>query len=192
MTTHKVLALVEDECVKLTEADSVLYIPDPELNGLTDEDSYEWDDKKSDSINNFGHRMLNTMCDVFPHYRDKAAKMDSPPTSGLSLATTTKKKQKKAKVSQEIFWPKEFPVFDVNVSKLIVKLVDDDVLSVATELESMKMFITENFINEILNQPNLYAQQKNVLLNVTKNELQVVFGAFLLSGYAKYPNKRLY
>ena len=45
-------------------------------------------------------------------------------------------------------------------------------------------------MNEILYQTNLYAQQKNVSLNVTKNELCVVFGAFLLSGYSKYPNKR--
>ena len=56
----------------------------------------------------------------------------------------------------------------------------------------MKMFITENFMNEILNQTNTYAQQKNVSLNITKNELRVIFGAFLLSGYAKYLNKRLY
>ena len=55
LTTHKVLTLVEEESVKLTEADSVLYIPDPELNGLTDEDSYESDDKKLGNINNLGH-----------------------------------------------------------------------------------------------------------------------------------------
>ena len=41
------------------------------------------------------------------------------------------------------------------------------------------MFITKDFINEILDQTNLYAHQKNVSLNVTKNELWVVFGAFL-------------
>ena len=45
-------------------------------------------------------------------------------------------------------------------------------------------------MNEILNQTNLYAQQKKVSLSVTKNELWMVFEAFLLSGYAKYPNKR--
>ena len=54
------------------------------------------------------------------------------------------------------------------------------------------MFIIEDFMTEILNQTNIYSQQKNVSLNVTKHELSVVFGAFLLSGYAKYSNKRLY
>ena len=51
------------------------------------------------------------------------------------------------------------------------------------------MFITEDFMNEIFNQTNLYAQQSNVSLNVTKNELWMVFGAFSLFGYAKYPIK---
>ena len=71
--------------------------------------------------------MLNTLCDVFPHYRDEAAKMDEalPPISGLSPAATTEKKGKKAKVSQEILWPKEFPVFEINHAKPIVTLVDN-------------------------------------------------------------------
>ena len=48
--------------------------------------------------------MLNTVCDVVPHSGDEAAEMDEalPSTSGLLPAATTKKKRKKAKVSQEI------------------------------------------------------------------------------------------
>ena len=137
--------------------------------------------------------MLNTLCDVFPHYRNEAAEMDKslPPTSRLSPAATTKKKRKNAKVSQEILWQKEFTVFDINHSKPIVKSADDG--TVATELEFLKMFISQDFMNEISNQTKLYAQQKNVSLNVTKNEFWVIFGAFLLSGYVKYPKKkRLY
>ena len=33
---------------------------------------------------------------------------------------------------------------------------------------------------------------KNVTLDVIFDEMLVMFGGFLLSGYAKYPNKRLY
>ena len=72
---------------------------------------------------------------------------------------------------------KRSSVFGINHSKLIVKLVDDEVSTVAIELELLKMFM-----NEILNQTSLYAQQKNFSLNVTKNKLWVVFGVFLLSG----------
>ena len=43
----------------------------------------------------------------------------------------------------------------------LLKIVDDEVSTVATKLEFLKMLITEDFINEILNQTNLYAQQKN-------------------------------
>ena len=51
-------------------------------------------------------------------------------------------------------------------------------------LELLKMLITEYFMNQILNQTNLYVQQKKVSLKVTKNELWVLFGAFFLSSYA--------
>ena len=65
--------------------------------------------------------MLNTLYDVFPHYRDEVAEIDEtlPLTFGLLPSATTKKKRKKAKISQETLVPKEF-VFDVNLSKPIV------------------------------------------------------------------------
>jgi hypothetical protein len=47
-------------------------------------------------------------------------------------------------------------------------------------------------LGEIVRQSNLYALQKNKFLNLTLDEIYIVFGAFLLSGYGKYPNKRLY
>ena len=46
---------------------------------------------------------------------------------------------------------KEVPVFDQNHSKLIVKIVEDEVSNVVTELELLKMFITKDFVIEILN-----------------------------------------
>ncbi|XP_064480960.1 piggyBac transposable element-derived protein 2-like [Ornithodoros turicata] len=39
---------------------------------------------------------------------------------------------------------------------------------------------------------NLYAAQKNTDLSVTEDEILVLLGGLLLSGYAKYPNKMMF
>ena len=98
------MVIIKDESAELTEADLILHIPDPKLHGLTDKDCDESDDETLGNTNHLGKGMLKTVCDVVPHYRDEAAKIDEalPSTSGLSPAVTTKKKRKKAKVSQEI------------------------------------------------------------------------------------------
>ena len=54
------------------------------------------------------------------------------------------------------------------------------------------MFWSEEIIEHIVTQSNKYAQQKNVTLNLTKEELYVLLWAMLLSGYSKFPNKRMY
>ena len=113
---HKVLPrsiMIENKSAKLTEAASVLHILDPELNGLTDENFDEFDDETVGNINHLGKGMLNMLCNVVPHCRDKAAEMDEALSfsPGLSPAAATKKKRKKAKVSQEIFIEKRSSCF---------------------------------------------------------------------------------
>lgn len=61
-----------------------------------------------------------------------------------------------------------------------------------TPLEFFHLFFDEEVLANIEEQTNLYAQQKNCTLQMTRNELLVIFGGLLLSGYGKYPNKRLY
>ena len=66
------------------------------------------------------------------------------------------------------------------------------VTSITEELELLKLFFSDDFVHFMVDQTNLDASQKNVTLDVTFDEMWVMFGEFLLSGYAKYPNKRLY
>ena len=47
-------------------------------------------------------------------------------------------------------------------------------------------------MSKIVEETNTYGQQKNKELNFTKEELYVLLGGMLLSGYAKYPNKRMF
>lgn len=47
-------------------------------------------------------------------------------------------------------------------------------------------------MSKILYETNKYSLQKNSHLNVKIDELYAFLGGLLLSGYAKYPNKRMY
>ena len=84
------------------------------------------------------------------------------PSLTYHLLQQQKRNERKSRVSQEILSQKEVPVFDINPSKAIVKIVGNKVSTVPTEIESLKMFTIGDFINEILNQTNLYAQQEHI------------------------------
>lgn len=68
----------------------------------------------------------------------------------------------------------------------------DKAMECTDPLDFFTLFFDSELIDYICEQSNLYASQKNVDLNLTRDELLVVMGGMLLSGYAKYPNKRLY
>lgn len=54
------------------------------------------------------------------------------------------------------------------------------------------LFFTDDLLRHICTQSNLYASQKNCNLGLDTEELLVVIRGFLLSGYAKYRNKRMF
>lgn len=68
----------------------------------------------------------------------------------------------------------------------------DEAMECQTPVDFFSLFFSDEIIDLIVEQSNLYASQKNVALNLTREELLVVFGGMLMSGYAKYPNKRLF
>lgn len=98
----------------------------------------------------------------------------------------------KKKKTHELQWCESIPIFDINSARPNIPPLPSCVLDVKDQLDLLKQFFTETFIDHIVSQSNLYAQQKNYQLNLTHNEVWVMFGSFLLSGYAKYPNKRMY
>ena len=59
-------------------------------------------------------------------------------------------------------------------------------------VDFFKLFFDEDLMSKIVEETNTYGQQKNKELNFTKEELYVLLGGMLLSGYAKYPNKRMF
>ncbi|XP_054259672.1 piggyBac transposable element-derived protein 2-like [Macrosteles quadrilineatus] len=68
----------------------------------------------------------------------------------------------------------------------------DEAMECETPVDFFSLFFNNALLDHICEQSNLYALRKNVNLNLTNEELLVFFGGLLLSGYVKYPNKRLY
>lgn len=109
------------------------------------------------------------------------------PNAAYNLQTKTNK----TPVPKKRKWSNQKLPFGIQ-QNCSVKNPPDIVYEKKTPLEFFYLFFDEEVLANIENQTNLYAQQKNYNLNMTRSELLVVFGGLLLSGYGKYPNKRLY
>lgn len=96
--------------------------------------------------------------------------------------------KKKAQIDQ---WTELEPTFSLN-SFCDPTPCSDEAMECQTPLDFFSLFLCDDLLDLICEQSNLYASQKNVLLNLTRDELLVFFGGLLMSGYAKYPNKRMF
>jgi len=98
----------------------------------------------------------------------------------------------KKKNEVPIVWSSEKPKFSIITDKSEHSDISADIISAESEYEIFRLFIDDQFIEHVVEQTNLYAEQRNKNLNVSKFEILVMVGGFLLSGYAKYTNKRFY
>ncbi|XP_022206513.2 chimeric ERCC6-PGBD3 protein-like [Nilaparvata lugens] len=96
--------------------------------------------------------------------------------------------KKKAMIDQ---WKPQKPDFKLNLNCDPIPC-SDGAMECETPLDFFLLFFSDDLLDYICEQSNLYALQKNVDLNLTRDELWVFFGGLLMSGYAKYPNKRMY
>ncbi|XP_064461586.1 piggyBac transposable element-derived protein 2-like [Ornithodoros turicata] len=62
----------------------------------------------------------------------------------------------------------------------------------STPREFLELFLNKDIMRIFREQTILYAAQKNTDLSVTDDEILVLLGGLLLSGYAKYPNKMMF
>lgn len=90
-------------------------------------------------------------------------------------------------------WKKSAKTPTKNLEQKCVPVsLSNDAENCRTPLQFFSLFFSDDLISKIVVETNLYAQQANANLNVTKDEMYVVLGGIILSGYAKYPNKRMY
>lgn len=187
--------LVEDE----PESADVYIIP-PDDGVVTDQDSDKSDEEHEADPNHFGPSILRTQCEAVL-FRKNAPEYDSEDKLPLSHFVTTNVKQtKKRKIGElrsteksqpQRDWNFDVPSFSIN-TQCHPEQPPADLVNIISPLTFFQLFFDDSLCENIVTQSNLYSAQKNLNLNLKLEELYVVFGALLLSGYAKYPNKRMY
>lgn len=187
-----------------------IYIIPPTDGADTDVDSDLSDDDHEGNISHLGPAMLRSESEYIPFNHqdlddDLPTNPQSPeldeddddvplaklfPNAALTLLDNSKKPPPAKKRKPDLWTNKEMS-FDIsqNCNEKIPPAAVDEKM---TPLQFFQLFFDEGVLKNIEEQTNLYAQQKNYALNMTRSELLVVFGGLLLSGYGKYPNKRLY
>lgn len=115
---------------------------------------------------------------------------DDEPLSNIK-ARKNPPKNSQAKKKRTTLWKKHLPNFSCpEFSPPQSSSIESQ--SCKDPLDYFKLFFHKDLVRHIVEQTNLYAGQKNKPMAVTEDEIYVILGAMLLSGYAKLPNKRLY
>lgn len=112
-----------------------------------------------------------------------------PSTSQRPTSILQNQSSKKRKKSHN--WSTNTPDYDMNIH-CEPKLPSNKARMAETPEDFFKLFFDDNILENIVDQTEIYGQHKNTTLNFSKKELYVLLGAILLSGYAKYPNKRMF
>ncbi|GLV46810.1 hypothetical protein CBL_20956 [Carabus blaptoides fortunei] len=177
---HQLLDFMEDNTI---EEDATIYLlPPEEQTAETDEDSDRSDDEHEGDINHLGHGLLKTVCELQTQESDWESEDDLPLSSFLQKKTTYYKKTDWVDAQ-----------LDVNLVTTCEEILPPDELSrLSNPIDFFNLFFDDNVINNIITQTNIYSSQNNSALNVTRDEILTFLGGLMLSGYAKYPNKRLY
>ena len=179
MPLHQLLDLMEDNDIK--ENATVYLLPPEEQNIETDEDSDRSDDEHEGDINHLGQRLMKTVCELQTPESDWESEDDLPLSSFLENKTNYKKTN----------WVDE--QLNTNLVTTCEDIVPPDELScLSNPIDFFNLFFDDNVINNIVTETNKYSSQNNSALNVTRDEILTFLGGLMLSGYAKYPNKRLY
>ena len=113
------------------------------------------------------------------------------PRKSARKLVTGKDNRSTSRVNSKPNWKKEEPSFTMNTICEPI-LPSEEAKTCATPLDFFMLFFNNELIDHIFIQMNLYASQNNYPLDMSKEELLVVLGGLLMSGYAKYPKKRMY
>lgn len=175
--TQKLVDGASDE--ELVNADIILKISKSELP--SDEDLDE--DFGNDVI---GRNLKSKFNNFVPNLQTHS---DSLSNNSNEENFAKRTGSKRAKMSKKIAWHKKVPNFNI-ISSKPPPITSN--ISVENELQLLKLFFTDSIVDYIVLQSNRYSESKKTLLEMTPFELWVLIGALLLSGYAKYPDKRMF
>ncbi|KAF9419654.1 hypothetical protein HW555_003932 [Spodoptera exigua] len=114
---------------------------------------------------------------------------DNEPLSALKARNNPREKSQ-AKKKRTTLWKKQLRQF--SCTDYNPQPTSEESRNCKDPLEYFRLFFHKDLVKQIADQTNLYAGQRNKTLMVTEDEIYVILGAMLLSGYVKLPNKRLY
>ena len=161
------------------EPDNINYIepPDNATEILTDEES---GDEESGNMNNLPGSML------------RAAVVDSNsfPESHIENENQGPPTKRTKKLPKQRCWKKHD--IECGMPEWMHADVEDLYGGSLTPVEFFELFFDDDLFDIIVHETNKYASQKNRELRVTREEMKVVFGVLLISGYVSYPRRRLF
>lgn len=198
LSLHQLLEIIEDHDSD-NQPSNIYIMPPEETSAETEEDSDD-SDEESANPNHLSRGILNQVCEARYDDSDFDEEDDNIPLSVIrsNLASTSSKETSSVASKHEVApkrkkfnWSEDIPSYNIN-QVCNPRSPSDKAYSAKTPLEFFTLFWSEDIIEHIVTQSNKYAQEKNVTLNLTKEELYVFLGAMLLSGYSKCPNKRMY
>jgi len=105
--------------------------------------------------------------------------------------TVLVKRRKTVKAPENITWTKRKTLPKNSCRQSHVGHNFLDLANLTSPLKLFEQFFDEELIVFITEQTNLYANQNNVRLEMTKDELRTMFGGILLTGYSTLPHRRM-
>lgn len=160
----------------------------PEDNDDTDEDSDD-DERPDGDVSHLGRQILQAPC-IIDGLNDSANAEDASTSKDHEI-----RNKKRRLNDSKIEWKKGPTTPSFLLPEPNISLGDDErcILEDADDpIDFFRLFFNDEILELIVNESNLYAETKGIVLRLTKDELEKVFGILLLSGYNQLPSARLY
>jgi len=186
---HEMLDILEE----LEEAPEAIYIAPPNVNIDSDEDSGEED--KGGLVDNLNARQLEAPTEaVLTRNRRIAIQEDlHEVTQEITTQQNPLKKTNEAVQKNRIdyHWSKEITQFTLQTNRHS-SAIPATSLKGKSPVEKFEFFFDDELLNLIADESRRYASEKHVDFQVNPNELRVLLGILLLSGYHPLPSRRMY
>ncbi|XP_030747084.1 piggyBac transposable element-derived protein 2-like [Sitophilus oryzae] len=175
-----------------------IYVQPPDDGKESGADSDLSDDEHEANLDHLPRNLLSAPCEVRKRLSEDMDEDEYSSEDDLSLSELRKKllqdvtHTKSKKTKSKVTWQKTLPTNCIKNAFLSEVSMSQEVEDCKTPVDFFRLFFNDSLIELFVTETNRYALQKNKTLNVTKDEMFVFIGGMLLSGYAKYPNKRMY
>jgi hypothetical protein len=167
--------------------------PPEEYNGDSGEDNDNSDDEHVGDVNHLPRGILCQGAEIRRVVDDEYEAEDLIPLAELfpQPGPSDKKIRKVGQAKKSYTWLEEIPDFSINIVS-DPRPPSAEAQLAKNPIDFFNLFFDDELVDLIVHETNMYAQQKNMELGFTKDEFYVIIGALLLSGYAKYPHKRMF